>query len=247
MNLSRVKIPAGIAIVGSDIPYEGPPCQVEVAGFEMMEHCVTNKEYSQFIQAGGYESPDLWSSSGWKWRQTFNISHPAFWLDPQYNGSAQPVTGVSFHEANAFAKWVGGRLPTEIEWERAARGEDGREFPWGNEPPDMSMANFSPDFVPVDLSAVEVTQHPRNVSPFGCFQMAGNVFEWCSDYFHIDTPQRRIAGVKLEDRASPRRVLKGGAWVTGISRLRCAARWSYSSEFRDNIVGIRVAFDTLRT
>lgn len=243
MTLSRVKVPTGIAIVGSDMPYEGPPCQVKVAGFEIMEHCVTNKEYSQFIQDGGYERTDLWSSSGWAWRLTSNALRPAFWLDQKYNDPAQPVTGVNFYEANAFAKWVGGRLPTEIEWERAARGEDGREFPWGNEPPDMNIANFAPDFVPVETSAVEVSRYPMNVSPLGCFQMAGNVFEWCSDYFHIDTPQRRIAGVDFEDRISPRRVLKGGAWVTGLSRLRSAARWSYSPEFRDNIVGIRLAFD----
>ncbi len=95
---------------------------------------VTNEKYRAFIQAGGYEKQQYWSSEGWKWKtKNNNITSPEYWNDEEWNKPDYPVVGVSYYEAEAYATWAGKRLPTEQEWEKAARGEDGRAYPWGNE------------------------------------------------------------------------------------------------------------------
>ncbi|WP_299142902.1 SUMF1/EgtB/PvdO family nonheme iron enzyme [uncultured Vibrio sp.] len=131
----------------------------------------------------------------------------------------------------------------EVEWEKAARGTQGITYPWGQDKPTLAIANFSPGYVPIEIASVDVDKFPKNVSPFGCYQMAGNLYEWCSDYFHTDTPQKRDMDFYREERRSRRRVLKGGAWTTDASRLRAAARWSYTPDLRDNIIGFRIAQD----
>lgn len=94
---------------------------------------VTNEKYRAFILADGYANQAYWSAIGWKWKTTNSIAGPQYWDDPQWNEADHPVVGVSYYEAEAYATWAGKRLPTEGEWEKAARGEDGRQYPWGEE------------------------------------------------------------------------------------------------------------------
>ena len=243
MILNKVIVPSGSALIGSSTPSESPQISIEVPAFEITINQITNHEFNLFMQTDGYSKSQYWSKEGWAWINEQKIVKPAFWDNTRYNQPNQPVTGVSFYESEAFSRWVGGRLPTETEWEKAARGIQGNKYPWGDDTPTLEIANYSPDFVPVEISAVNVDQYPNNKSSFGCQQMAGNLFEWCVDFFHTDTPTQRHKSFIVENRPSRRRVLKGGAWTTDISRLCCAARWSYTPNLRDNIIGLRVAFD----
>jgi gamma-glutamyl hercynylcysteine S-oxide synthase len=242
-SISAVYVASGTFTIGSERPDESPAVKVALRGFWIGQYPVTNEQFAWFIRGGGYSDESVWTSDAFRWARSNDIREPAFWRDERFNGPEQPVTGVSFHEAAAFARWLGGRLPTEIEWEAAGRSEDGRTYPWGERAPTLRMASFAPGFVPRRRAPSEVRKLRQNVSPFGCRQMAGNVFEWCADFYHFDTPTRRTANSYIEDRPSGRRVLKGGAWTTGDDRIRLAARWSYTPDLRDNILGFRLAFD----
>ncbi|MCG7585296.1 SUMF1/EgtB/PvdO family nonheme iron enzyme [Photobacterium sp. OFAV2-7] len=244
MSLDKmILIPCGTAYVGSDTVSESPKVLVDIPAFRISKHQVTNSQFRAFIESGGYDKADFWSKDGFAWLKESKQMQPAFWDESRYTGDNQPVTGISFYEAEAYAKWANGRLPTEVEWEKAARGTQGITYPWGQDEPTLAIANFSPDYVPIEIASVDVDKFPKNVSPFGCYQMAGNLYEWCSDYFHTDTPQKRNMDFYREERVSRRRVLKGGAWTTDASRLRAAARWSYTPDLRDNIIGFRIAQD----
>lgn len=242
-TIVAVHVTAGAYTVGSDRPDESPVAEISLNDFWIGRYSVTNEQFNWFIESGGYLDEKSWTPEGFAWARQAGVAEPAFWRDSRFNGPEQPVTGVSFHESEAFARWIGGRLPTEAEWEAAGRGADARTYPWGEEAPTLRIANFAPGFVPRRRAPSVVRKHRENVSPFGCRQMAGNVFEWCSDFYHFDTPSRRSGTGYVETRPSGRRVLKGGAWTTGDDRIRLAARWSYTPDLRDNILGFRVAFD----
>jgi formylglycine-generating enzyme required for sulfatase activity len=242
-TIAAVYVAPGTFTIGSDRPDECPAAEVMLGGFWIGRHAVTNEQFAWFIEAGGYAEESVWTPEGFAWARQAGAAKPAFWHDERFNGPGQPVTGVSFHEAAAFSCWFGGRLPTEAEWEAAGRGADARTYPWGEAAPTLRIANFAPDFVPRCRAPSPVTKFRQNVSPFGCRQMAGNVFEWCADFYHFDTPARRGGHGYVEQRPSGRRVLKGGAWTTGDDRIRLAARWSYTPDLRDNILGFRLAFD----
>lgn len=241
-SYGRVEVPGGSTWVGGDHPGEGPAMEVEVPAFAIDRCMVSNRDYARFIAGGGYTRQELWLPEALEWLAANNIEGPAYWQDERFNAPDQPVTGVSFYEASAYAAWCGGRVPTEVEWERAARGGDGRIYPWGNEEPDEERAHFAPGFVPVAFGTTPVDDKPGGDSPWGCRQMAGNLFEWCFDFFHADTPGRRAPGALVERRPSGRRILKGGAWTTGSSRMRASARWFYMPGLRDNVQGFRVAY-----
>jgi len=237
-----VFIPEGEAVIGSDEAGEYPQKVIFVPAFYIQKYAVSNAQYSKFIDDKGYERAELWNIEGRDWLKQACVSYPAFWNDSLYAQDSQPVTGISFYEASAYAQWIGGRLPLEVEWEKAARGTNGSTYPWGEKKPNLKIANFAPGFVPVNRAAVSVTDYPENESYYGCRQMSGNVFEWCEDFFHFDNAI--LSSQQLMDvRPSGRHVLKGGAWTTGESRLRSSARWSYSPHLRDNILGMRVVFD----
>jgi gamma-glutamyl hercynylcysteine S-oxide synthase len=238
-----VCIERGAARVGAARPMEGPELELMLETFWLDRLAVSNARYAEFIACGGYRQRALWSELGWQFVREHDLVEPAWWQDDAFNEPLQPVAGVSFHEAEAFARWAGGRLPTEVEWEKAARGADGRSFPWGEQDPNSELAVYAPGFVPSRRAPIAVDDLPLGDSPYGCRQMAGNLFEWTLDTFHVDTPAQRTQHLMVEQRVSPRRVAKGGAWTVGESRLRCAARYSAVPELRDNIIGFRVAYD----
>lgn len=238
-----VHVPGGLALIGADHPGEGPPQLLDIPGFRIGRYAISNEDFDCFMQDGGYHRPELWEPEGLRWLQSQEALEPAFWRDDLFNQPNQPVTGVSFHEVQAYARWASARLPTEAEWEKAARGEDGAPYPWGHDEPNASRANFAPGFVPLNRSPLPVLEFEAGDSPYGCRQMAGNAFEWCLDFFHADTPVLRTSTNLVETRPSRRRVMKGGCWGSGASRLRASARWSSPAEMRDNIVSFRLIYD----
>ena len=159
-----VHVPEGPFQMGSEIGNhdEQPQREVVLSGFWIDKYCVANAQYRKFLE----------ENSG--------ISAPPSFSQDDFAAPQQPVVSVSWEEASAYAAWAGKRLPTEAEWEKAARGTDGRRYPWGDDAPTYSLAHYAggePAF-PLDVDAKEDVP-----SPYGAVQMAGNVFEWVNDWF----------------------------------------------------------------
>jgi formylglycine-generating enzyme required for sulfatase activity len=217
-----VKVPKGPFLYGDERVRE-----VIDYDYWIDQYPVTNEKYRAFIVAEGYRNQECWSSDGWKWKTENNITAPEYWSNTKWNKADHPVVGVSYFEAEAYAKWAGKRLPTEREWEKAARGEDGRIYPWGEE--------FDKNRCNSDESGIghttPVTQYPKGVSPYGCYDMAGNVWEWCADWYGKEK--------------NGRRVLRGGSWGGLPVDLRVSFRLRGSAGSRDDIIGCRLAQDIL--
>jgi iron(II)-dependent oxidoreductase len=195
-----VRVPAGDATLGAPRggvrfgwDNEFQEHHVSVPPFDVDVHNVTNADFLEFMNAGGYTNRELWSSEGWDWLQADRVSHPTFWV--QRDGQwfwrgmfddirlpqAWPVY-VSHAEASAYARWRGRRLPTEAEYHRAAFGTPGgdeRQYPWGDEPPDASRGNF--DFQ--QWEPVPVGSRPAGASAWGVHDLVGNGWEWTSSVF----------------------------------------------------------------
>ena len=140
------------------------------------------------------------------------------WNDLAY--AEHPVVNVNWDQANAYATWAGGRLPTEAEWEKACRGTDGRIYPWGDEPPTAELANFANNVG----DTTPVGSYPNGASPYGALDMAGNVWEWTADWYAADyyanSPPANPPGPATGDV----RVVRGGAFDYNENDVRCAAR-----------------------
>ncbi len=218
-----VRIPRGPFLQGA----KSKKCTIEYDYW--IDQCpVTNQAYSAFVEAGGYDDPAWWSKRGWRWRKTEGIVRPAFWKNLKWNQPTHPVVGVSFYEAEAFANWAKKRLPTEQEWEKAARSEDGRLFPWGPTF-DTKKCNSRESGLKGTNS---VRAFPKGKSPCGCYDMAGNVWEWCASWW--------AKGMEI-------RVLRGGSWndeekyLLGHYRAKC---WPTG---RKTSIGFRCALDTVKS
>jgi formylglycine-generating enzyme required for sulfatase activity len=252
---NMVSVPSGIFIMGSDkgAPYEGPPRKVYLDGYYIDRYEATNALYQKFVNDGGYENPKYWSQEGWDWKENGRISYPGFWLGKEYSKSQfgweyhkpdQPVAGVSWYEADAFCRWAGKRLPTEAEWEKAARGEDGRTYPWGEDPPDCSYANYAGCL----QNPAPVGSSEKGKSPYGLYDMAGNVWEWVSDwftedYFKEDREKEVLVNPKGPEKGSVK-TRKGGAWYYEERNIRTYTRWRNPPEYRDypSVKGCPIGF-----
>lgn len=204
---------------------ERPEHRVWVDGFRLAECQVTNKEYASFAEATGAERPPLGE-------------------DPNFNHPRQPVVAISWFEAVRYCDWLSGlhgrvyRLPSEAEWERAARGgEDGRLYPWGD-----ALPRSLPDYERRSKSGPEVVG-ASDPNGFGLCDMCANVHEWCVDWFQADyyaaSPERNPRGPETGERRSSR----GGSWRHHIKVTRCAARSSIPPQFKYADYGFRVACD----
>ena len=208
---SPVHVPAGAFLMGSETGAadEKPAHRVTSSAFMMDRYEVTNARYLACVHAGACTKPSLSSSHA----RAHYFDDPAF--------ADYPVIFVSWAEAQAFCAFAGGRLPTEAEWEHAAVGSEApRTYPWGDSPPDCSKANFSGCVGDTD----RVGRRPAGQSPYGVFDMAGNVWEWTTDWY--DAGYYRAS--PSQDPAGPTRgtlkVMRGGCWDSGASSLRTTCR-----------------------
>lgn len=241
LDSKMIHIPGGVLIRGStEFPDEGPVAEVHLSPFAIDRTPVTNREYQNFIEAGGYSTPSFWSPEGWDFIQSRSIICPNYWEDQNWNGEYHPVTGVSFWEAMAYARFVGKTLPTEAQWEYAAKGTEQRKYPWGNEQPTLLYANFAPMCEPIQRKSTSVFAHPMNKSYFGCLDMAGNLAEWCLDNYYRDyTYDSSLCNPMYFENASSNHVVRGGSWLHNEAYLRCTSRDHYSPGLRDNLIGFR--------
>ncbi len=195
--------------------------------FWLSKYPVTNSQYAVFIQDGGYSRREFWSDDGWKWVQDKQVTAPGLWRNADFNSPNQPVVGVTWWEAEAFCRWAGGFLPMERQWEAAARGPAGLVYPWGN---DWESGICNSENKLGRTSSIGI--FPRDKSPFGLYDMAGNVLEWCAD------ERRPGAGV---------RVIRGGSWGFGSLYCRSAGRGAGEPASRFGSLGFRVAAVPLGT
>ncbi len=213
-----VEIPAGDYVYGDD----KKPLRIEEP-FLLSRYPVTNSQYALFIADGGYENESLWSEAGWKWRGEEEVTEPRLWRHGKWNVPNQPVVGVSWWEAEAFAAWAGGHLPGWQQAEAASRGPKGYEYPWGNDWEDGICNSREAELG--GTSAVGIFPSSRSAD-FGLEDMAGNVWEWCIDVWEHD---------------SPRRVIRGGDWGGGAGHCRAAFRYGDEPDGRYGGLGFRVA------
>jgi iron(II)-dependent oxidoreductase len=259
---AMVRFPGSRVSIGTDdraaaYDNERPMHAVEVGPFWIDVHPVTNGEYLQFMAAGGYAARDFWSDAGWRWRVESGVEAPKYWVLQQGRCTtrsmdrrlavdpAHPVCHVCYHEAEAFARWAGKRLPTEIEWEAAASWDPdagaARTYPWGETPPDRTLANVDQ----LAFGTAPVGSFMRNVSPIGCHGMIGDVWEWTASDFgpwpgFQSFPYKEYSEVFF---GSEYKVLRGGSWATRPGAVRNTFRnWDYPVR-RQIFSGFRCARD----
>lgn len=223
-----VEIPAGEFAMGSDggqaLEDERPMHRVWIGSFSMDLHEVTTAQYASFLAATSRLAP-------WQWNTVDLSQH-----------SDRPVIGVDWSDADAYCRWKGKRLPTEAEWEKSARGTDGRLYPWGNQAPNKDLANFA---LGARFSYTQVLMpvqsYEQGKSPYGLYQMAGNVGEWVQDwyaahYYEI-SPERNPQGPEQGQF----KVLRGGSWSDLPKYLLTYGRFKLPPETRNSYTGFRCA------
>jgi len=260
-----VEVPGGTFWLGSprnasflfDNEKWGHP--VTVAPFRIARAPVTNSQIAAFVEDSGYWRQELWDEEGWRWRHSVEAEHPVYWQrDDAGNWHVrrfhewlplpphQPVIHVNWYEANAYCRWAGRRLPTEVEWEVAAIGEatangselspGKRRFPWGDEPTTRYHANLDGRA----LGCIDAAALPEGDSAFGCRQMLGNVWEWTGDSF---APYPGFTPDAYREYSQPlfgnTKVLRGGAWTSRSRMVSATYRNYFGPERRDVFAGFR--------
>lgn len=241
-----VLVPAGAFLMGSDkktdrnaYDAERPQRTVYLDAFEIDKYEVTALQYLKFVLATN-RSPQLdWRYDGGNFQEA--MAH-------------HPIMHVSWFDADAYCKWAGKRLPTEAEWEKAARGEDGRMNPWGNQLAGLSRANFGrsglsgpvrdrPERLLLYPPIIAVDKYENAVSPYGLHQQIGNVAEWVADWYDKDyyktAPDRNPTG---PDRGT-QKAFRGGGWIDSTTTMRAAMRNGTDPNTKMNWLGFRCARD----
>ncbi len=230
---------------------------VELSPFSIARAPVTQAQFAEFVEDGGYRRRELWSEPGWRWREAAGAERPVYWekgregwarreferwvpLEPH-----RPMVNACWFEAEAWCRWAGRRLPTEAEWEAAAAGERGadgrlgptkRRFPWGDAAPTLARGHLDARAMePIDVAAL-----PEGDSAFGCRQMIGNVWEWTASDF---LPYPGFVADPYRDYSQPwfgtHKVLRGGSFATPARLLRNTWRNFYTPDRRDPWAGFR--------
>ncbi len=264
----RIRIPAGAFDLGAVLggftyDNERPRHAVEVAEFEIARYPVSNGDYLEFMLGGGYADRALWTDEGWAWKEQEGLVAPLYWQpdesnEPEATGWSrhtslgtealrldEPVIHVCGYEAEAYARYRGCRLPSEVEWEKAAAWDpetgQSRRYPWGSAWPDIDLANLDQ----LSFGVAPLGAYPGGASALGCEQMLGDVWEWTSSTFggyegFEPFPYAEYSEVFFGDEY---RVLRGGSWATRPSVARNTARnWDYPKR-RQILSGIRLAKD----
>ena len=262
LGAAEVLVPGGPFTMGTStepwaLDNEHPAHAVEVDPYFIDTAAVTNGAYLAFIDAGGYDEPAWWSAAGWAHRQEAGLTAPRFW---EREGDTwwrlrfgireqvppwEPVMHVCFHEAQAYARWAGQRLPTEAEWEKAARWDPAtgrsRRYPWGDQDPGPQHANLGQRH----LRPAGAGAYPRGASPLGVHQLIGDVWEWTSSDFggYPGFAAFPYPEYSLVFFGSEHKVLRGGSFGSDAVAVRGTFRnWDYPIR-RQIFAGFRCARD----
>jgi iron(II)-dependent oxidoreductase len=256
-------LPGDVDIPGGEFKLGNPPDApflfdnekwahpVTVAPFRMARAPVTNGEFAAFVEEGGYHRQEFWDDEGWTWRQKTQATHPVYWAPDGAGGWTvrrfdravslpphQPVIHVCWHEARAWCRWAGRRLPSEAEWEFAATvGANGkRAYPWGDDPPAIIHGNLDGRA----YGTIDVAAHAAGDSLHGCRQMIGNVWEWTETTFG---PYPGFSPDDYKEYSEPlfgsTKVLRGGAWTTRSRMIDSTYRNYFGADRRDVLAGFR--------
>ncbi len=196
------------------------------------QYPVTNEQFAAFIAGRGYQTQKYWSKAGWKWKEKEERNQPGYWDNAPFNNPIFPVVGVTWYEAEAYAAWLNeqlkgagklpegyiARLPTEEEWERAARGTDGREYPWG----DKFQTAYTNTIESEGFGTTAVCTYPQGLSPTGAWDMSGNVFEW------------------TRSKEGSTYVWRSGSWNDHGRYARWASRYGDDPDGFGNFLGFRL-------
>lgn len=246
-DFEMIEVEAGEFIRGSregeSFDREEPSRKIYLDSFFIGKYPVTNREFKEFVDSGGYKQEEVWHPEGWQHVKEAKINRPWYWRDPKWNGLNFPVIGVSWYECDAFCRWLSEktgliyRLPTEAEWEKASRGTDGRLWPWSGE---FNKELCNSDEIHLGRTS-PVGIFSGGESPYGCMDMAGNVWEWCQDWFseeyYRDSPNVNPSGPENGEG----RVMRGGSWFNKSAGCRCAYRIDDLPVYRGYGVGFRLA------
>lgn len=215
---NTVYIPGGEFILGSDTGNEDetPQQDIYINAFNIDIYPVSNAEYKDFVDATGHNPPRTWKEGAYP---EGTADHPVIW--------------VTWHDAQAYCEWAGKRLPTELEWEKAARGTDGRTYPWG-ETFDSAKCNSKESGLG---GTSPVGSYPDGVSPNGAFDMAGNVWEWTADWYEA----YRGSLYELARYGEQYKVLRGGSWFDAQDMVRSSTRKSFDPNQGFSTIGFRCA------
>jgi formylglycine-generating enzyme required for sulfatase activity len=209
-----------------------------VPRFHIAKYPVTFAQYEAFVSDRGYDLRAYWTDAGWAWKG--DRIQPAYWNDREWHVQDHPVNGVTWYEAYAFTRWLSAKtklhitLSTEIQWQRAAQGDDGREYPWGN--------GFDSTCCNTNESAIgkttPVTQYPKGASPFGVLDMSGNVWEWCLSNWTA----RYQMPEDIANEGTQVRVQRGGAFDFSPKDALAASRDGTNPSNHRSHDGFRIAW-----
>ncbi len=262
---TMIYIPAGSFLMGNSgvgddatLGYsdEFPQHSVTLAAYYIGEYDVTRGEYAQFIIAGGYSTQSYWSSAGWSWKVSNNATQPQYWAAVQNWGTGNftqtdsyPVVGVTYYEAEAFCNWAGGHLPTEAQWEMAARwtGSHPNIYPWGDTwDPEKCNNYYDHNAAGGGYEAEQMSpvgSYPSGASPCGCQDMAGNAWQWVQDWY-VSYP----GSTSPFDFTGSYRVFRGGSFLSNGSyaTVRCACRSASGLEAGPSGYSVNIGFRLAR-
>jgi formylglycine-generating enzyme required for sulfatase activity len=227
----QVYVPSGQFLMGSPEEEleagkaEKPQHSVYLSTYWIDQTEVTNAMYLRCVREGVCRPP----------KETSSKTRPAYFDEPGFGD--YPVIYVAWQDAEAYCRWAGRRLPSEAEWEKAARGIDGRVYPWGDYPPNAGMANFNNQVG----DTRPVASYPAGASPYGALNMAGNVAEWVADWYDPDYYPVSSASNPTGPETGEFRLLRGGSWYSLVRAIRVASRLSNYPDLQSDAVGFRCA------
>jgi formylglycine-generating enzyme required for sulfatase activity len=223
-GLPAMLIPAGNFTMGNG--EDAPRREIYVDAFYIDKYEITRSRYAEFLRATG------------------SVTTPDYWNDVSLDSSGNlPVVGVDWRDADAYCRWAGKRLPTEVEWEKAARGTDGRNYPWGNEQPTSARANFGKSAAgPYDGGLSAVGNQLAGKSPYDVEDLAGNASEWVADWYSDGFARGDLRNPKGPETGTGK-VIRGGGWQDPRQRMVSAKRYYASPDNRAEDIGFRCARD----
>lgn len=239
MNINTITIPAANYPIGNDsFALSRPVHTLHIETFAIMQGTVTNQQFADFVSAGGYRKEDTWSEMGLRWRKSKKTLVPAFWTDSNFNAPEQPLVGISWYEALAFANWQAidtgqkWRLPSEVEWEVSANFEG------------EGQIHSADSGLQKTIPAIDRGYQ----SSHGAWNLQGNVWEWCStrwgrNWQSLDYSYPYSADDGREDLSgSHARVMRGGSWFDPVQEAHPAKRARYLPGSRASNIGFRLIY-----